>query len=313
MDDANPRPFLPHGALADLFAGPQELNHDERRAIAEAVLSWLKSEHGEDLVAVALFGSTASKTDGPFSDVDMWAVVEDRAGARPNLEWIWGPGKLEVERMTVTEAITRAAEVNGRWPLDQARFVLALPLWEAPRQGGFVDRLRASAADVPEVARREAIAECVLEMYEALGKLRTCRAGPIGDVARIAFEFAEPLMRMVGLQHRYVFAATRRLLAEAHRLDGPEGYRPLLERLASGALRPPEQIVGLADACWAGLPAWAERVGLDLSLCLRPTPDPTGVAPPAEPPADRIQVAEGPPPLRRAAREAPRRRRVFGG
>lgn len=312
MDDATPRPFLPQGALPDLIAGPQEATHDERRAIADAALSWLRSEHGEDLVAVALYGSTASKTDGPFSDVEMWAVVEDRAGARPDLEWVWGPGKLQVDRMTVTEAITRAAEVSGRWPLDQARFVLAAPLWEAPRQTGFVDRLRASAWDLPEAARQEASAECVLEMYEALGKLRNVRAGPMGDVARIAFQFGDPLIRLVGLRHRYVFTTSRRLLAEAHRLDGPDGYRPLLERLAAGPFRPPEQIVELADACWASLPAWAEAVGLDLSACLRPTPDPTGVASPPEPPVDRIEVGDGPPPLRRAPRQAPRRRRVFG-
>jgi kanamycin nucleotidyltransferase len=313
MDDALPRPFLPQGALPDLYAGPQELSHDERRAIADAALSWLRAEHGEDLVAAALFGSTASKSDGPFSDVQMWAVVEDRAGARSNLSWVWGPGKLTVERMTVTQAITRAAAVDGRWPLVQARFVRASPLWEAPRQAGFVERLRAAAADLPEAARREAVAECVLEMYEALGKLRNCRAGPMGDVTRIAFDFGEPLMRLVALRHRYVFGSSRRLLAEAHHLDGPPGYKPLLERLAGGPYRPPEKLVDFIDECWGGLPAWAEQVGLDFSACLRPTPDPTGVAAPAEPPADRIQIAEGPPPLRRAAQEPRRRRGVFGG
>ncbi|HEX2560005.1 kanamycin nucleotidyltransferase C-terminal domain-containing protein [Phenylobacterium sp.] len=312
MDDASSRPFLPQGALPDLFAGPQQLSHDERRAIADAVLSWLKAEHGEDLVAVALYGSTASKTDHAFSDVDMWAVLEDRAGSRPDLEWIWGPGKLEVERMTVTQAITRAAEVNASWPIAQSRFVMAQAMWEAPRQTGFVDRLRASAADLPEAARREAVAECVLQMYEALGKLRTCRAGPMGDVTRICFDFGDPLMRLVALRHRYVFATSRRLLAEALRLEGPAGFRPFLERLVNGPFRPPEQMVDLADECWASLPAWLEKVGLDVSLCLQPSPDTSGIAPPAEPPADRIQVGEGPPPLRRPARQAPRRRRVFG-
>jgi kanamycin nucleotidyltransferase len=312
MDDALPRPILPQGDLPNLFAGPQKSTHEERRAIADAVLSWLKAEHRDELVAVALYGSTALKIDGPFSDVEMWAVVEDRAGAKSDLEWVWGPGKLAVQRMTVSQAITAAAEVDARWPVSQARFVLAAALWEAPRQTGFVERLRASAADLPEAARREAIAECVLEMYEALGKLRNVRAGPMGDVTRIVFEFADPLIRMVALRHRYVFTSSRRLLAEAHRLEGPEGYRPLLERLASGLFRPPEEVFDLADECWASLAIWVEKLGLDLSLCLRPLPDPTGVATPVEPPVDRIQVGEGPPPLRRAPSEGPRRRRVFG-
>lgn len=313
MDDAFPRPFLPQGGLPDLFAGPQELSHDARRALADAALSWLRSEHGEDLVAVALFGSVAAKTDGPFSDLEMWSVVEDRAGARPDLAWIWGPGKLTVQRMTVTQAITRAAEVTSRWPLAQARFVRASTLWETPRQAGFVDRLRAAAHDLPDAARHEAAADCVLEMYEALGKLRNCCAGPMGDVTRIAFEFGDPLMRLVALRHRYVFSSSRRLLAEAHHLEGPDGYKPVLERLAGGPYRPPAELVGVIEACWQGLPAWAEASGLDFSACLRPMPDPTGVATPAEPPADRIQVGEGPPPLRSTSRERPRRRRVFGG
>lgn len=313
MDDALPRPFLPQGALADLFAGPQQLSHEQRSAIADAVLSWLKAEHGDDLLAVALFGSTASMTDGPFSDVEVWAVVEDRAGPQSDLEWIWGPGKLQVERMTVSEAITRALLVDGRWPLTQARFVRARPIWQAPRQAGFVDRLRDLAAELPDAARAEAAAECVLEMYEALGKLRNCRAGPMGDATRFAFAFGEPLMRLVALRHRYVFSSSRQLLAEAHRLEGPAGYRAVLERLARGPFRPSEQVVDLIDQCWAGLPAWVETVGLDLTACLRPTTDPGGIGTPAEPPVDRIQVGEGPPPLRQPARASPRRRRVFGG
>lgn len=312
MDDAIPRPFLPHGAPPDLLAGPQQLNHAERRAMADAVLSWLQSEHGDDLVAVALYGATATKTDGPFSGVELWSVVEDRAGAWPDLAWVWGPGKLVVDRMTVTQAITRAAEVDGRWPLAQARFVRATPLWEAPRQAGFVDRLRAAASDLPDAARREAVAECVLEMYAALSELRNCRAGPMGDVGRFVFQFGEAAMRLVALRHRHVFATPRQLLPEAHRLEGPSGYKPLLERLAAGPIRPPDKMVELADECWAGLPAWAEQAGLDLSLCLRPTPDPTGMAPPAEPPRDRIQVGEGPPPVRQAALKRPRRKRMFG-
>lgn len=312
MDDASPRPFLPQGSLADLFAGPQELTHDERRAIADAALTWLKAEHGDDLVAVALYGSTASKADHAFSDVEMWAVLEDRAGARPNLEWIWGPGKLEVRRMSVTQAITGAAEVSAGWPIAQSRFALAAAIWEAPTQVGFVSRLRASALDIPEAARREAMAECVLQLYEQLGKLRTCRVGPMGDVTRITFDFGDALMRLVALNQRYVFTTSRRRLAEAHRLEGPDGYRTLLERLASGPYRPIDDVVGLVEACWAGIPAWAEQAGLDLSPCLRPVDDPTGIAPPLEPPPDRIQVGEGPPPLRRAAREPQRRRRVFG-
>lgn len=312
MDDAHLRPFLPQGSLPDLFAGPQQLNHAERRAIADAALSWLRAEHGDDLVAVALYGSTAAKTDGPFSGVELWSVVEDRAGARPGLRWVWGPGRLIIDRMTVTEAITQAAAVNGRWPLAQGRFVLATALWEAPRQVGFVDRLRASASDLPEAARREAMSECVLEMYEALGDLRSCIAGPMGDVGRIAITFGDAVMRLVALRHGHVFTRPRQLLAEAHRLEGPSGYQPLLERLASGPIRPPEKILELADACWAGLPAWAEAAGIDLSLCTQAMPDPSGVAPPATPPRDRIQVGEGPPPLRQAPRERPRRRRMFG-
>lgn len=312
MDDALPRPFLPQGAPADLAAGPQQLSHDERLAIADAVLSWLRAEHGDDLVAVALFGSTASKSDGPFSDVQMWSVVEDRAGPRSDLEWIWGPGKLAVERMTVTQAITRAAWVDGRWPVAQARFVRARPLWEAPRQQGFVQRLHAAAADLPEAARREAAVECVLEMYTALGKLRTCRAGPKGDVVRIAFDFGEPLMRLVALRHRYVFGSSRRMLAEAHQLDGPPGYQPLLERLAAGPYRPPDELVGAVDDCWAGVIPWAQDEGLDLSACLSPIHLPAGVDGPPEPSADRDDVGLGPPPLPAAAAKRRRRRGMFG-
>lgn len=310
MDDASPRPFLPEGRLAELFAGPQLLSSEERRALADAVLTWLRAEHGEDLVAVALYGSTASGKDGPFSDVEMWAVLEDRAGAETDLEWVWGPGKLEVDLMTVTQAITRAADVDERWPLTHARFVLATPLWEAPQQTGFVDRIRAAAADLPDVARREAMAECVLNLYELLGKLRNFRLGPPTDVTRLACDFAVDAACLVALHHRHVFGSGRRLWAEAHRLEGPEGYRPLLERLMRGQLAPPAKVIDQVEQFWGSLPGWTGQIGLELATCLRPSPDPSGVRTPEDPPADRPQIGEGPPPLGPPRRRP--RRRVFG-
>jgi kanamycin nucleotidyltransferase len=274
MDDAASRPFLPQGRAADLFGGPQEMSSTERRAIADAALSWLQAEFGQDLVAAALYGSSAVERDGPFSDVEMWAAIEDGAGGGRSLEWVWGPGKLEVNLLGVSELLTRALEIDERWPLTHGKFVHAEMLWEAPRQAGFVARIKEAAADLPEAPRRAAMGECVLGLYELVGKLRNSRLTPPSDVPRLMIKLAEMACCLVLLQHRYAVFSGRRLFGEAFQLEGPETFKDLLRRVANGVLLPPGEMIDEAEAFWASLPAWLDKVGLDVGPLLRPqTPD----------------------------------------
>ena len=59
---------LPQGELDTLFAGPQSVTGEQRRELVDDIVEQLRRRHGERLLAVALYGSTARQADGPYSD-----------------------------------------------------------------------------------------------------------------------------------------------------------------------------------------------------------------------------------------------------
>lgn len=262
---------LPEGELDTLFAGPQSVTNEQRRELVDTVVEQLRRRYGERLLAVALYGSTARDADGPYSDIELWAVLDDGAFGvdfEESLEWVHGRGKAEVNLMSRTAVEAVARQVDERWALTHGQFVHARPLWIAPDHGTLVETLRSLAAHPDDGAVDRAMAEVVVgELYELLGKLRNRFARR--PLAVLAGEFAQNLACLIGLAERHVFVSAGTMFDEAADLPGPDGAEALFKLIGKGNLSDEILVTAAIERVWAGLEAWAGEVALDHALRLR--------------------------------------------
>ncbi|MCB0109681.1 MAG: nucleotidyltransferase domain-containing protein, partial [Caldilineaceae bacterium] len=90
-----------------MFTGPQPQSRHARMERVNALVEQLKADYGDRLLAVGLYGSTANDTDGPFSDIELFCVVQEKELDRKQV-WINEEGKIELD-LYDPEAVVRKA------------------------------------------------------------------------------------------------------------------------------------------------------------------------------------------------------------
>jgi kanamycin nucleotidyltransferase len=191
MNGLPPMPL--EGALEDILEGPSPLGRADRELVAEAILRRLLAAYGDRVQAIALYGSCATGQDGPYSDIELWVMLDDDLAASEarTVTWVWGAGKAEVNLVGAAELLAEAARIDARWALTHGRFVHAVMLYE--RAPGQVDEIRRRALALPAERLRRVIAEAVAgELYEGLGRMRNVVAmGRTGEGSRRFLQLVE--------------------------------------------------------------------------------------------------------------------------
>ena len=106
---------LPIGRLDDVFSGPRAVSADERNALYALIIESMRERFGEHLQHLVLYGSTARGEARPYSDIDLWGVIDDEVyGAKfqKPVEWVYGPGKALVYLLSRSAAEALAREVG---------------------------------------------------------------------------------------------------------------------------------------------------------------------------------------------------------
>ncbi|HWZ18494.1 MAG TPA: nucleotidyltransferase domain-containing protein [Ktedonobacteraceae bacterium] len=109
--------------------GPQALQHTQRMAIAHEIAERLKERFHPEVVAIGLYGSLAREEDGPFSDIEMFGVLQANQYEQ-RYEWCTAAWKAEVDIYGKQTLREQAARVDGRWPLTHSAFQTVLPLYD---------------------------------------------------------------------------------------------------------------------------------------------------------------------------------------
>ncbi len=247
--------------------GPQPMSHTQRWALAESIAARLQQHYGEKLLALGVYGSLARDADGPYSDIEMHCVV---AGVENgySFEWSTGPWKAEVDVYSPDELLAQAALVDGDWPITHGALVNVRPLYDP---GGLFPRLRQAALSQPESAFRSRMAEVIVgDIYELIGKLRNLAAAQ-DDAGLTLFidHLAVHGACLQGLRHRHLFTTFGVIFAEALALpDPPDGLAELCQLVSSGNLHDSPTLLAAAERFWAGVEAWAARLGLRIETSL---------------------------------------------
>jgi kanamycin nucleotidyltransferase len=249
-------------------AGPLPQSTAARQARLEEFLERLKNQYGPRLLLAALYGSMAREEDGPHSDIELFCVL-DEPGLDESLEWIYGPGKAEINLLGLDVARREASLVEEYWSLSSGQFTGAQLLYG---DASLLEELRQLALSASPASRHAAVASIVVgELYEWIGKLRNA-AGTDLPLAPLACDFTVVLGQAVGLANGRRYSSSMRQLYEALTFpDLPDGFPELCQLVAAGDLRDPTQVHQAIENAWSGLEPWLAR--LEISIPVETWPD----------------------------------------
>lgn len=247
-----------------IFAGPRPMTRTEREKMLGAIVAQLHRVFGDQIIAIALYGSMARQEDLPFSDMELFCLVQGTE-IEDAFEWVYGPSKAEVNLYSLDVAHLIAQEVDEWWPLAQGMFLDSRLLYG---DENVLQELRSLVLSTPEADFKEAIhATVVGELYEWMGKLHNARhTGSMASVPSLACQFVHYTAIVLGLAFRTCYTTGSRLLTESLALpDLPDGYAELCHLVMSGELANSGQVMDSMLRLWQGLGPWGERQALDFA------------------------------------------------
>jgi kanamycin nucleotidyltransferase len=220
----------------------------------------------------------ARHQDGPYSDIEIFCVI-----ATPEVdidyEWIYGPGKAEINILGRETARLKAREVDEFWAISQGRFLEARLVFGDPACLQELKELvlALSEAEIQAVVRQVIIGE----LYEWIGKVRNAaRRKHYAPLALWAGKFTEMVALLLGLVRRTCYTTGSRLLEESRQFDDlPAGYPRLCDLVQRGDLSDASATIEALEATWAGLAAWTEQRDIRVPVAAWPFPgsDPAGL------------------------------------
>ena len=182
---------------------PQPSSRAERYIRMQQIADRVQAYYGDQLLALGVYGSTAKKLDGPYSDIEMHCVLRGTAIEIWH-EWVEGPWKAEVDAFSSDVMLSYASELEGNWAMTQGSYVHVLTLHDPEN---FFPKLKKTALDHTDEAFNEIIRLLIIgEIYEMVGKLRNARAqANPGPVSLFTSHLAMYGAWMLGLANRHLY------------------------------------------------------------------------------------------------------------
>lgn len=238
--------------------GPVKISRSERFQNCQDIAERLHEVYKEKILAMGVYGSVSRGTDGPFSDIEMFCVLDESSEKIEfSHEWSAGPWKAEVNVCSADVLMNTAATVEDDWPLTHGPFFSPLSLYD-PK--GFFSKLKKAAESPANEDFTQAINGILVgEMYEFIGKLRNVNLyGPQTYLPYLAMQFAQYGAMLIGLHNRKLYSTGAMVLPESLELPNrPAGFDKVAGLVMSGDLTEPSKIVFACEDFWNGLATWA--------------------------------------------------------
>lgn len=232
-----------------------------RWAIAGEVAAALMDAHGDEFVAVGVYGSTARGEDQAYSDLEMMALVRGNTPHRVD-EWLERGLKIKLHRYTPDAALDAARTVGVEHCLERSRYQhLRLVVGDAVA----FDALRRVASNPDPEQVESALRRILLgELFELECKM--LNAGTASDALVLwALRCSEFGALALGLASNSLVPSWGSLLACSLDMPRcPERHRELVRSVLTGSLSPTPELFVLVLATIREWLAWAHLIGLDV-------------------------------------------------
>lgn len=228
-----------------------------RFALARTLAEEFREKGGRNLVAVAVFGSVASRRERAHSDLDLLLVVR-RKTSRPSA-WIRRGTLVTCKELTREEAGDEVTGTHLALPEILAGWRSMRPLHDPTR---LLARLIARAHRVPASQFRRSAEEGFPAVYEDLGKLRDAvEAEDRAKMREMAIWFTGGATWLLFLLNERAVSTGQEMFVEVRRL-GPVGRKIATLRYRNLSIAETSR---LAESIWASLrrKAGRQRIPVD--------------------------------------------------
>ncbi|MFU1794866.1 kanamycin nucleotidyltransferase C-terminal domain-containing protein [Paenibacillus azoreducens] len=241
---------------------PVSTSREEKLQIVKVIKDKLLNLHGDDIVGIGIYGSTALGKEGPFSDIEMHVVSRDGVQIKGQ-EFIYDKFKIEISTMQENEILSQAMEIDDSWAIKAGVFINILPIYDP---GHFFERLSKLPFQVSEDAVRSVMREFMIwEPYETIGKIRNNYiAGNLNYLPLGAKDLSWQTAKLIGLANRQFYCTRATTYEESLKMKSkPFGYEELAICVMEGKLSDKEHIYQLCENLWTGLNDWYKELGIE--------------------------------------------------
>jgi kanamycin nucleotidyltransferase len=237
------------------------MDHNQRLALAIEIAQRLLAAHGEQVIAVAAWGSLAQWADTAYSDLDLWAVT---TGGLPRREVcrVYRGIAVQVGVSPATALLAEASRVGPYWPIDAAKWHEYLGLFE---RADFFARLRHATSSVRDGAFVPAIRDRMVRLHEVGGKLHSSRVrGDRYGLLKAGRDLTHNTAIIIGLANRRYYPNTRELYPLSLQMPlQPEAYPQLLDPAGGFTTVDPSEVYAAAARLWDNLQQFVRRLGVE--------------------------------------------------
>jgi len=235
----------------------------ERLAIAAALVPRIRARFGDRLLALATCASVARGTDGPYSDLELQAIVKEGPSGGNG---ILHDGMLvEIEWTTEAEYVATCREVTADWYLAGSSRL------EPLLNSRLISSLNSMAAENLE---SKCLAQARLQWFEVQEStakvLNAIEASDRDALGLVAWDMTRHVLIALALLNAKSYTTFAQMFAEARALPKrPPALAELLDAMRDGTHREPErfreavvsvyeQMEALYDSC--GVPLGTEGI-----------------------------------------------------
>jgi kanamycin nucleotidyltransferase len=243
---------------------PPTFSHQQRLATARTIFERLRACYGSDLLAVAIEGSVAKRIDGPYSDLELRAIL--RRDVDRWYAFFYQGLFCGVSYTSLAQAEIDARRIDYQWPVTFDRMVTRRVLYDP-------DGVFTHLAEVARAAERmapweELVRDAVTDMYEQVAKVFNALEAPQGSYEMGAVAAARNVAYWsalaVALYNRHRYRSIIRMYDEAISLPmKPYGYEHLLPPLLS-VRSDMETLATNSWELWLAMRQWAEQLHIAL-------------------------------------------------
>lgn len=239
--------------------------HTERLRLAKEICQEVKDALGDDLKAFVIFASTAKNQDGPYSDLELMAVVTDDY-KKDACGFMRDDVYCEVYYEPFSKALKDAAEVDTDWPIAADQWHRMMPIYI--REGDdCLDQIRTAAQEVlkDEAKFRKCAGEVMGEVQEEYASLMNAWERKVAsDILTQLFHFSSSVLRLVGVVNHYFYQSYRNAWEESKELaELPKNYVDLIELVHGEVETSLQNRYNAALELWQNIEIWMAEQGIE--------------------------------------------------
>ncbi|MFC5772928.1 kanamycin nucleotidyltransferase C-terminal domain-containing protein [Ectobacillus antri] len=233
---------------------PKRFSEQERWEIISEIVEKLKDTYEDELISIAVEGSTAKGLAKPQSDLEFRVVLKGQNYHRWHA-FFYKEMFVGISYNSVDRIENEGRFIDYEWPIKGDAVHTAKVLYDPHHLYDFwrkEAKIGEAAADFKELLR-----DALADMYEHVYKMFLCE----DDLSRRqqSVAIAHWAVMSVGLANRHQYPSNKTMLHDSFRLpDVPVRYEELLRKLLC------EETAEAAGELWFACKEWGQLHGIDM-------------------------------------------------